>query len=182
MPRPEKIHMVKEVSGMFRSSSALFVTGCGGLNASNVGRLRRKLNASASKYIVVKNTVGKLAAEEAGIGSLCPFIEGSTGFVLCNENPVVTSKAVVDFARENEALKIRGGILGKEILSAESVRELASLPPREVLAGTLVSTLKSPIYGLAGVLSGTLRKFVYALTLIQGKKQTEKIGGHDDVK
>lgn len=162
--------MIEELLSQLRSSSAFFIVNTVGLTAQDMEGLRRTLKSASSHCSVAKNTISKLALKEFQLDGLINLIDGPTAFIFTSSDPIVISKVLINFAKERQALKINGGYLEGRMILPEIVRRLASLPPREILVTRVIYGIKSPLIGLAIVLSGTLRKFVCVLKEICKKK------------
>jgi large subunit ribosomal protein L10 len=163
--------MVKELLSQLHSSPAFFAVRTTGLTAQDMEELRRVLKSASSRCSIVKNTISKLALKEFQLDGLMNLIDGPTTFVFSSSDPIVTSKVLINFSKEHGALKINGGYLEGRIILPEIVRQLASLPPREILLARIAYGIKSPLLSLATVLSGTLRKFVCVLEEIGRQKE-----------
>jgi ribosomal protein L10 len=100
-------------------------------------------------------------------------MDGPTGFVFCGDNPIATSKVMVDFAKSAEGLKILGGMIEGEVLVGGQVKELASLPSHKELLTMLVTGFKSPITSFVGVLGQLLKSFVVVLNEVAKKKEQQ---------
>ncbi|MDI6875098.1 50S ribosomal protein L10 [Candidatus Solincola sp.] len=170
MPREEKIARVEEMRNRFLSSRFIFLTDFTGLKAEEMNALRFKLREKGGEYRVLKNTLALLAIRDTEYQSLGELLVGPVGAVFGSEDPVAVAKELAAYARENPNLKVKGGFLEGRLLDAAEVRSLALLPPREVLLGRLVGSLKGSLYGLHGVLSGPYRKLVYALRAVAEEK------------
>ncbi len=165
MPTPKKEQEVKEIAQLLQSASLTVLTDYRGLTVADLQRLRAELRPRESQFRVVKNTLASIAAEEVGLNEVRPLLEGPTAFVISTHEPVAPAKVVSDFARTSKILQVKGAILSGQIIPASEVEQLATLPPREVLLGKVVAGMKSPLYGLVGVLSGTIRSLAYVLKL-----------------
>lgn len=170
MARPKKEAVVNEVVENLKSSKSVIVTDYKGLNVASVTELRKKLRDAGVEYKVVKNTLAKIATKEAKWEELDQFLSGPTAIAFGTEDAVSPAKVLVDFAKENEALEIRGGALNGEVISLDKVKSLAEIPPREVLLAKALAGMKSPISGLVNVLSGNLRGLVQVLNQIKEQK------------
>ena len=124
------------------------------------------------KYSVVKNTFIRIAAQEAGIEGLESHLEKNTAIASSPEDPVAVAKILTDFAKENKVMTIKAGVLDGKVISAEDIKALASLPSREVLLAKMLGSMMSPISGLANVLQGTIRNFVYVLDAVRKEKES----------
>jgi len=162
--------MTKELAANLKNSSNIYMSEYIGLKADEINELRRMLEVSSSKYLVVKNSIAKIALENAGLGDLTRFVKGSTGMVISGENVVHTAKIISKFSKDHNALKIKGGLLDGDIIDVAKVKFLASLPGREELIAKFVYGVKSPISGFVGLLGNMLRGFVYVIQAIKDKK------------
>ncbi|CAM5730491.1 Large ribosomal subunit protein uL10 OS=Streptomyces microflavus OX=1919 GN=rplJ PE=3 SV=1 [Streptomyces microflavus] len=132
MARPDKAAAVAELTDQFRSSNAAVLTEYRGLTVAQLKELRRSLGENA-QYAVVKNTLTKIAANEAGIDTLDDLFSGPTAVAFVTGDPVESAKGLRDFAKDNPNLIIKGGVLDGKALSADEIKKLADLESREVL-------------------------------------------------
>ena len=177
MPREEKKYMIEEIAERLKKSDNIFVTGFTKLKATDMNILREQLEEVKSDYFIIKNRLAKLALKDAKLENLDDLVDGTTSFALAKEDPVAPAKVLVSFAKEHEGFNIRGGfVAGKLILEAQ-VKQLATLPPHEVLLAQVVGGIKAPLSGLVFTLSGLLRGLVCALNQIREKKGKEKPQG-----
>jgi large subunit ribosomal protein L10 len=158
--RPDKAAAVSELAEAFRSSSAAVLTEYRGLTVKQVTALRVALG-SGTTYSVVKNTLTRRAAADAGMEGLEALLTGPTAVAFVSGDPVEAAKGLRDFARANPALVVKGGVLDGKALSADEIRRLADLESREVLlakmAGALKASLTNAVYLLAAPLAQTAR-------------------------
>lgn len=161
--------MVKELATSFKESGGLFIARLEGLTNKELEELRSNLNTSSSGFLVVKNSMCKLALQELKMDKLCSFLDGTSALTLSGTNIVETSRILVNFGKTHKGLKIQAGFSDGRILSIDTIKELASLPSRNVLLGMLVCGINSPISGLAYVLKGVINNLVYALEEIRKK-------------
>lgn len=164
----------KQIKVSIKEANTVFVVRYSGLSSPDITRLRQSLRKSNADMLVVKNSVARRAFRDCGLESLIALIEGPCGIVFAKDEPVAASKALYDFAKTHENLKLEGGALKDKTLAKKDIEGLAKLPSREILRAQAVMTLKSPITGFVMVLSQTLKKFVYCLEQIK-----TKIGSHD---
>ncbi|MDD5255272.1 MAG: 50S ribosomal protein L10 [Candidatus Omnitrophica bacterium] len=153
-----------------KSSSNVFIINYAKLSSPDMSQLRQALKGTRASLFVAKNTVAKRALKESGYESLVGLLEGPCGLVFIPDEPVVTSKALCDFTKDHENLKLAGGCMGEKVLAAADIQAMAKLPSKEVLRTQVVIGLKSPITGLVMVLKGNLRKLVFCLEQIKQKK------------
>ena len=160
MATPEKAAAIAELTEKFRGSSAAVLTEYRGLTVAQLAELRTNLRGNAT-YSVVKNTLTKRAAAEAGIEGLDEHLVGPTAIAFVTGDPVEAAKGLRDFAKANPALVIKAGVLDGKPLSPEEITKLADLESREVLlaklAGAMKANLSKAVYLFAAPLSQTAR-------------------------
>ena len=170
--RPEKVAKIAEVKELLTNAKCTILVDYCGLTVAQDTKLRRAMRQAGVKYSVVKNTFVRIAAQEAGIEGLDSFLEKSTAIASSPEDPVAVAKILTDFAKENKVMTIKAGVLDGKVISAEDIKALASLPSREVLLAKMLGSMMSPISGLANVLQGTIRNFVYVLDAVRKEKES----------
>jgi large subunit ribosomal protein L10 len=172
MHRDKKAQVVAELTEEIRGATALLVTDPRGLNVGQLSDLRRSLRTHGASFRVTKNTLGRIAAREAGADALVDLLSGPSGVALCTTDPAPVAKALADFARTSRLLELRGGVLDGRAISASDATRLATLPPRIELLSQLVRGLNSPVQSFANVLSQLPRGLVVALDQIRQQKET----------
>jgi len=166
--------MVKEIEKRLRASS-LFVTQYQGLSVKDLDELRGKLRSAEGRYFVAKNNLSRIALKSIGMeSSLIETITGQAGFVVGDGDAILLSKALMGFAKDHEAIKVCGGVIDGEFLGPDKIRDFAKLPSKDVLIGKTVTLINAPLSNFAGVLAGTVRKFLYALEGIRKKKEGQE--------
>ena len=160
MATPEKAAAIAELTEKFRSSGAAVLTEYRGLSVTQITTLRNSMREHAT-YAVVKNTLTKRAAAEAGIEGLDERLVGPTAIAFVTGDPVEAAKGLRDFAKANPALVIKAGVLDGKPLTPEEITKLADLESREVLlaklAGAMKANLSKAVYLFAAPLSQTAR-------------------------
>ncbi|NQT95305.1 MAG: 50S ribosomal protein L10 [Candidatus Omnitrophica bacterium] len=169
-----KTRMVKEYADRFKGSPSIFVTEFSGLKNKELEELRKKLQPSATDYMIVKNALCKLALKDIKLEKIADMVDGACALGYSEGDPVLASKTLVEFAKANKSLILKGGYMDGAVITADTIKELASLPSREVLIARLVSSINAPISGLVGVFSGLLKKLLYAINEIIKKKDEAK--------
>jgi large subunit ribosomal protein L10 len=159
MARPDKAASVAEITEAFTSSGAAVITEYRGLTVSEMKELRRSLGGS-TQYAVVKNTLTKIAAKQAGL-ELDELLSGPTAIAFVKGDPVEAAKGLRDFAKTHPLLVIKGGVLDAKALSADEIRRLADLESRETLlaklAGAMNASLQQAVSLFAAPLSQAAR-------------------------
>ena len=161
--RAQKEKMVADYVERMSHSQALILTDYRGLSVADISDLRRRLREVDGVFQVVKNTLFARALEEAGLPIPTEHMEGPVAVGYCLGDAPPVAKAMVDFAREEDLLKVRGAILGTNLLDLEGVKGLADLPSREVLLAQLVGTLQGPMGSLVSTLQAPMRELVQVL-------------------
>ena len=169
MARPDKAAAVAELTDQFRSSNAAVLTEYRGLTVAQLKTLRRSLGENAT-YAVVKNTLTKIAANEAGISTLDDLFAGPSAVAFVTGDPVEAAKGLRDFAKDNPALVIKGGVLDGKALSADEIKKLADLESREVLLAKLAGAMKAKQSQTAALFQALPSKFVRTADALRAKK------------
>jgi large subunit ribosomal protein L10 len=170
MNKTERQETVQSLTEQFKASPNMYVTDFTGLSVLRMTDLRRRLKAAGVSYIVVKNTLAQRALAANSVTALDDHLAGPTGLVLAGKDPVAAAKVLTDFAREFEKPGIKIGLVDGRPVTADQVKRLASLPPREVLLAQLAGTIQAPVAQLAGVLNGVLYQMVGALEALRAQR------------
>ena len=166
-----KRRIIKEYADQFKGASAMFVTEFIGLTNKELEDLRKKLTPVSIKYLIVKNSLCKIALKDIKMDSIADMLEGSCALGYGKADPVSVSKVLINFAKANEKFKLRGGYVDGEVVTVDTIKELASLPTREILLARLLNCMNSPISGFVSVCSGITKKLLYAFNEIIKKKE-----------
>jgi len=148
-----------------------------GLTVKKITELRGKIRETKGEYRLFKNTLARLAVQEIGADDLVNYFQNPIAVVFGFEDPASTSKALVEFIKkqkENPLPVIKVGYMDGEILDENQIRQLATLPPKDVLLGNLLRAMNGPISGFVNVLAGVPRAFVTVLSEIKKKKEEEE--------
>jgi large subunit ribosomal protein L10 len=162
MLKRDKERIVAELTDRFRSAQTLIVTDYRGLSVTEIDDLRTKLLEHGVRYTVVKNTLTKLAAEQAGTQELVELLDGPTAIAFLEEgaDPVAAAKVLNEAANVGRVLVVRGGLLDGRPMTEAEVKRLASLPPAELLRAQLVGGLSAPLTQIVGIFTAPLRDLV----------------------
>ena len=177
MKKSDKERVVNELAERLKSSPTLIVADYRGLTMPQIDALRGRLLEQGARFSVVKNTLTRRAAEQAGADALLALLEGPTAiaFLESDGDPVAVAKALATAARETQMLVIRGGIMEGQPISGEEVQSLAKLPPADVLRAMLVGAIAAPMSTVVGLFNAPLRDLVGVL---QARiEQLEEQGG-----
>ena len=159
MQRAEKQDFVKNFNTALKEKEFLLVAHYKGLTVSEISSLRKKVKSSNSIFKVAKNTLAKRAIKDTNFENLDKLFTGPTSVAYSND-PVSTSKAIVDFAKENENLKILGASMSGKELSLNEIKHLASLPSMETLRAKIVGLLSATQRGIVTTLQANQSNLV----------------------
>ena len=163
-PQPDKVAIVEEITGKLNDSVAVFVSEYRGMTVGELADLRTPLRDAGAEHKVYKNTLARLAANNAGYESLAEHLLGPTALTFVTGDSVAAAKALTDQAKANPNLVGKGGVLGESPMSADDVKALASLPSREELLAKFAGALQAPLSRAAGLLAALPRNFAYGLS------------------
>jgi large subunit ribosomal protein L10 len=153
MNRTEKQQMVEELHRELEASPHAVLVDFRGLSVPAATEFRKRVRAAGSRYRVVKNSLALRAAKGTSLEQLQSHLEGTTGIAYAGSDPVALAKVLVDFAKDNPALSLKGGIVaGDQVLDAEGVKALSAMPGLTELRARLLGLLMAPATQLARLL------------------------------
>ena len=170
MPTEAKRAMVESLTAEFSQTSVSIVADYRGLSVADFAAIRRQLRSQGVSFRVVKNRLAKIAAGQAGADELSSLLEGPSAIALTSGDEAAAARAVLDALRPYRNIKVRGAVVGRRAVDADSVTRLATLPPREVLLAQLAGAIASPLATMAGLVSAPLRNLGYALQQVAERK------------
>src|SRR5436309_7675639 len=162
MLRSDKERVVAQLAQRLREADTLMVAGYRGLTMTEIDELRTRLLEAGARFTVVKNTLTRLAAEEAGAKDILDLVEGPTAiaFLEADGDPAAVAKVLNDTARARDVLVIRGGILDGSVVGDEDIKRLATLPPVDVLRAQFAGAVVGPLTMVVGLFTAPLRDLV----------------------
>ena len=164
MLKKDKERVVAELVERLRESDTLIIADYRGLTMSEIDGLRTELLKHGARFSVVKNTLTKRAAEEAGVNGLVELLEGPTAIAFVLEGDMAAvAKSLNDTARQTKVLSLKGGILQGQPVGADEVQKLAALPPVNVLQGQVLGAVVGPLNAIVGLFTAPLRDVVGVL-------------------
>jgi large subunit ribosomal protein L10 len=172
MARADKAAAVAELADQFRDSAGAVLTEYRGLSVKQLKELRTALGGNAT-YAVVKNTLTKIAAKDAGVEGMSEMLAGPSAIAFITGDPVETAKGLRDFAKANPQLLIKGGVLDGEPLTPAEINKLASLESREVLLAKLAGAMKAQMSSAAALFAAPLSQTARVLGALQEKAQQD---------
>ncbi|MGB9857190.1 MAG: 50S ribosomal protein L10 [Dictyoglomaceae bacterium] len=173
MPKPEKELKVEEIYQKLTQANSVIFTDFKGLTVADLSQLRAKLKEVKAEYRVVKNTLALRAFRKyLPQKNIEEYLKGPTAFTYCYGDPFGILKVLVEFSKEHENLKLKGGIVDGELYNSQEIKELANLPPKDVLLSKLLGSMNAPLVRLVVGLKWPINQLVWTLEAI--KKEKEK--------
>lgn len=169
-----KSQNVDEIKEKISKAQSVVLVDYRGLNVEELTELRKRYREVGVEYKVYKNTMMRFAFKDSGLEDFNEYLKGPNGIAFGYEDPVQVAKITSEFAKDNDKLEIKAGIVDGKIIDVASINDLASLPSREVLIAKVLGGFNSPIQGLANVLNGTMKGLVVALNAIAEQKQAQE--------
>jgi large subunit ribosomal protein L10 len=160
--REDKQRKVQEIKERLEKAQAVIFTDYRGLTVEEDTELRRKFREAGVEYKVLKNTLTSIAAKEVGITGIDEYLAGPTAYAFAYDDPTAPARVISDFAKTHKNLEFKGGVVQGQVFGLDKVKELASIPPKEVLIAKLLGSFKAP-----------LSNFAYLVNAIKEKKEQE---------
>ena len=170
MPTSDKELLVSEIKARLNDAGSLLLVDYRGLTVKEMQELRNQLRAAGSELKVYKNSLADIAIRELALPSLDAYLAGPTAIIFTGEDPVAPAKALTTFAKTHKALELKGGLVENQVIDAEGVKAIATLPSREELIAKLLGTMLNPIIGFARVLNGPTEAFARTVQAVADQK------------
>jgi large subunit ribosomal protein L10 len=171
--KQERTRTIEVLENEFRQAGGIYLTDINRISVEKISRLRVNFRKKGIKYLVVKNTLAKIACERCGKKDLIPYLKGTIGVALSKNEPLSPAKIIKDFQKENkELLEIKVASVDGTLFGMQDALRLADIPPREVLLAQLLGCLQAPMANLAGTLNGVLVKFAGTLESLKNQKES----------
>src|SRR3954453_13450716 len=180
MARPDKAAAVAELTDEFRSSNGAVLTEYRGLTVPQLKQLRTALGDDVN-YAVVKNTLTKIAAKDAGVDTFDSLLQGPSAIAFIKGDPVVAAKGLRDFAKANPLLVIKGGVLEGKALGSDEISKLADLESREVLLAKLAGAMKAAPQQAVSLFAAPLSQAARLFAALQDKLPADDAPAQDAV-
>lgn len=165
-----KTQYVDEIKEKINKAQSMILVDYRGLNVAQLTELRSQYRNAGVDYKVYKNSMMRFAFKDSGLEDFNEFLKGPSAVAFGYDDPVSAAKITSEFAKTNNKLEIKAGIVDGKVIDVAGVNSLASLPSREVLVAQVLGGLNSPIQGFANVLQGTIRGLAVALNAIAEQK------------
>jgi len=170
--RPEKQAEVEALKVQFGAAKGIVLADYTGVTVAEVSELRRKCMGAKVEYKVVKNTLARIAAKELNLGGLADHFDGPTAVALSSVDSIAPARVLTDFAKEYQKMTLRVGYFEGRLCSGAEVKEIAALPPREHLLGSVIGAVQAPMSQLVWCIESVLRNLVTVLDEAGKKKAT----------
>jgi large subunit ribosomal protein L10 len=170
MARPEKIAEVEAITERIKSAQSMVLADYTGLTVLQMTAFRRTCRANAVECRVVKNRLARIAADHAGMAVMKDHLKGPTAIMFGPESQVDAAKLVVDFAKTNEAMKIKGGFLEGAYLDKTQIVALSMVPSKDELIAKMMGSINSPVTGLAAIMIGVVSALARTIDAVAQQK------------
>lgn len=167
----QKQELVSELHDKFERKKILVLVDYKGLNVPKIGELRAKLREANVEFQVVKNTLLVRAAKDTDVELIRDSFKGPSAVAMSYDDPVSPAKVLYDFAKDNDKLEIKAGVLSGKALDFDAIKALSDLPSREVLLAQVLSTMNAVPTNLVRALSNVPERLLYALQAIKDQKE-----------
>lgn len=168
--KEEKQVKVQEIEQKLNDAKMVVLTDYRGLKVSEINDLRNKLKAIGADYRVVKNTITRFAVQNAGLEDILPHLEGPNALLFSGDDVVEPAKILFDFGKNHPQLQVKMGLLEGQLIDANQMKIMSTLPSREVLLARVLGGMQAPLYGLAYVLQANLSGLARVLNGIKEQK------------
>jgi len=166
MPTNEKAQLVEEIKGRLSSAAGVILADYRGLTVKDMRALRDAIRDSGAEATVYKNSLAQIAIRELELPNMDEYLAGPTVFVFTQADPVAPAKALTAFAKERKVFAFKGGLIEGNLVSADQVKAIASLPSREELIAKLMGSMLNPVRGFMAMCNapaGALARVIQAV-------------------
>lgn len=167
----EKQKIVADLREKFEAAKVVIVTDYKGLDVAQMNALRRKLREAEVEYQVVKNTMLTRASKDTDAEQLVDMFKGPSAIALAFTDPVAPAKVLTQFAKDNDKLEIKAGVMNGKLLDLTAIGALAKLPSREELLAQVLATMNAVPQGLVSALADAPRRLVNVLNAVKDQKE-----------
>jgi large subunit ribosomal protein L10 len=171
--KTEKAKLSSSIGDKLKNAQAAIVSDFTGINVPSIAKLRRDCRKANIDFMVVKNSLFKRAIKDTQFAEIDKFLDGPTSVALSTKDPVGLAKTLVEFAKTEQNLKLKGGMFDGKIININDIKKISALPSRDVLLAMVLSGMKSPHRKLVFVLNGVISKFVNVMSQIKEKKEKQ---------
>jgi len=170
MPTNEKQQQVAEIKDRLTSSAGVIMADYRGLTVKQMRLLRNAVRDQGAIVTVYKNSLAQIAIRELEMPAMDEYLTGPTVFVFTPEDPVATAKSLLAFSREHKVFEFKGGLIDGQVINADSVKAIASLPSREELVAKLMGTMLNPLRNFMAMANAPVGAFARAVQAVADQK------------
>lgn len=171
--RDERIETIAVLEKEFTGATGIYMTDFTNINVEKLTKFRADMRNSGGKYVIVKNTLARLALEKCGLNDLIPYMSGPIGVAITKEEAIGPAKVIKNFKKSSKnLLEVKIAYVDGTVFSAKETEKLADLPSREVLLSQLLSCLSIPMANFVGTLTSILTRFVGTLEAVKNRKES----------
>ncbi|OGL41370.1 MAG: 50S ribosomal protein L10 [Candidatus Schekmanbacteria bacterium RBG_13_48_7] len=174
MKRSKKQEIIESLKKNFSEHNTAVIVDYRGLNVADLTELRNRLREQTCSFKIVKNKLGAIATEGTPFSACKDTFQGPTAIAFSQDNPVSLAKILTEYAKINTNLHLKSGFLNGKILTPEEVKEVAKLPPKEVILGRLLGTIQAPISNLLSIIQGPARSLTCVLKAVGDQKEEKE--------
>ncbi len=172
MNKDQKNAVIDELQQKLSEARAFYLTDFTGMNVKQITEFRSRLRKQGVEYVVVKNTLAQRAVTQLELPDVASFFTGPTGLVIGREDAVTAAKILSDFAREfDNRPAVKAGVVERQGVSPDQVKQLAELPPKEVLLAQLAGGLQAPMARLAGGMQNLVAGLARAVDALRRQRE-----------
>ncbi len=151
----------------------MVITDYKGMTVAEISDFRQSLKGASVEYRVIKNTYARIAIVDTPVAAAKDSFNGPVGIAIGYDDPVTVAKAVLEFAKKSEKLKVQSGVIDGVLCDPERLKQISVLPSRDALLGMLAGCMQAPTSQMARLLSATVTRMGYAMTALMEKKSAE---------
>lgn len=172
--RNERTEAIATLEKEFAGATGIYMTDFTNINVEKITKFRADIRQSGSKYLVVKNSLARVALERSGFEVLVPYLNGPVGVVITRDDAIGPARIIKEFKKSNKKLlSVKVAYIDGTLFNAEETSKLADLPSKEVLLSQLLSCLNAPMTKLVGSLNGIFTKFIGTIEAVKNQKESE---------
>ncbi|HEX7511422.1 MAG TPA: 50S ribosomal protein L10 [Chitinivibrionales bacterium] len=173
--RTERTQAIEALEKEISQSAGIYLTDINKISVEKITKLRVNFRKKGIRYVVVKNTLAKIACERSGQKDLIPFLKGAVGVAFANQESTAPAKIIKDFQKENkDLLAIKIASVDGAVFGGQDALRLADIPSREVLLSQLLGCLEAPVANVAGALNAVLVKFAGTVEGLKTQKESQQ--------
>ncbi|MDP8253136.1 MAG: 50S ribosomal protein L10 [Candidatus Kaelpia aquatica] len=164
--------MMDDYKGKMEDSEYVFFTNFKGISADGMRDVRSQLRKHSAGVVVVNNSLFKRTLRDLKMDMFLEYVDGEVAVIYGKDEPIAITKLIQDLKKKNESFSVKAGYLEDRLLNSEEVKELASIPSREILYGQVVNLMKSPLNGLVFALKSNIQSLINVIKGIKEKKES----------